>query len=72
MTLLVKIKNKKAIRILEDLASMDIIEISEESKKSAISKKSKPKPKTLTHLASETSLAKSWENPIEDKAWQNL
>lgn len=65
MTILVKIKNKKARRILEDLASLDIIEISE-------GPKSKPKSKTLTHFASEASLSKSWDNPIEDKAWKDL
>jgi len=67
MTLLVKIKNKKARRILEDLASLDIIEISESAKEYKYSKS-----KTLTHLASEASLSKTWDNPIEDKAWKDL
>ena len=71
MTLLVKIKNKKARRILEDLASLDIIEISERSKEYKYSK-SKPKSNTLTHFASEASLSKTWDNPIEDKAWKDL
>ena len=71
MTLLVKIKNKKARRILEDLASLDIIEISESSKEYKYSK-SKSKSKTLTHFASEASLSKTWDNPIEDKAWKDL
>ena len=67
MTVLVKIKNKKARKILEDLASMNIIEIFEEPKKNpGLSSK------TLIHLASETSLSKTWNNAIEDKAWQNL
>lgn len=69
MTLLIKIKNKKARRILEDLASLDIIEIEEAGKTVS---KSKLKPATLTHFASEDSLAKTWDNSIEDKAWENL
>lgn len=69
MTFLVKIKNKKAKKILEDLASLDIIEISEDPMKSL---PKKTKSKTLTHFASEASLSKSWDNPIEDKAWKDL
>lgn len=72
MTVLVKIKNKKARRILEDLASMNIIEISEGPKKKSSKKKPGLSSKTLIHLASETSLSKTWNNSIEDKAWQNL
>ena len=71
MTVLVNIKNKKAIRILEDLASLNIIELSEEPQKSFPGKK-KLESRTLTHFASEASLSKTWDNPIEDKAWQNL
>lgn len=71
MALLIKIKNKKAIRILEGLSSLDIIEISENLNEYKYNK-SKPKSKTLTHFASETSLSKTWDNPIEDKAWKDL
>jgi hypothetical protein len=69
MTFLVKIKNEKARRILEDLASLEIIEISEEPKQSS---SDKTKPKTLTYFASEASLSKTWDNPTEDKAWKDL
>lgn len=69
MTLLIKIKDKKARKILEELATLDIIEILEEQKPSS---NNKSKLKTLTHFASESSLAKSWDNPIEDKSWKDL
>ena len=69
MTISIKIKNLKAKRILEDLASLDLIEITEESKTST---KIKSKEKTLTHVASKQSLAKTWNNAKEDKAWQDL
>ena len=72
MTVLVKIKSRKARRILEDLASLNIIEISGEPENSLPNKKSGIKQKTLTYLASEASLSKTWDNPIEDKAWQSL
>ena len=72
MTLLVKIKNKKARRILEDLASLNIIEISEGPKKPVSKRASQLETRTLTHFASEASLSKTWDNPIEDKAWQDL
>lgn len=68
MTFTVKIKNKKGRKILEDLASLDIIEICEEQKKGSL----KPQSKTLTHFASEESLSKTWNNPNEDEAWKNL
>jgi hypothetical protein len=67
MTLLVKIKNPKAKKLLEDLASLDLIEMEEEQ--NVVKKK---KEKTLTHLASEKSLAKTWDNKKEDEAWQDL
>ena len=62
MTLLVKIKNKKAKRILEDLASLKIIEIEELKKKA----------KSPLYLASEVALAKTWDNETEDTAWKDL
>jgi hypothetical protein len=68
MTFIVKIKNKKGRKILEYLASLDIIEICKEEKKAS----SKPPSKTLTHFASEKSLSKTWDNPNEDKAWKDL
>ena len=68
MTSIVKIKNEKGRKILEDLASLDIIEICEEQKKVS----SKSPSKTLTHLASEKSLSKTWDNPNENKAWKDL
>ncbi|MGN6603968.1 MAG: hypothetical protein ACTHK8_16040 [Ginsengibacter sp.] len=71
MTLLVKIKSKKARKILEEMASEDIIEITEELKPLR-GKKSKSESETLTHLASETSLAKEWNKTSKDKAWRDL
>ena len=70
MTISIKIKNIKARRILEDLASLDLIEISHE-KINPINKKA-AKEKTFTHMASEKSLKKTWDNKEEDKAWRNL
>ena len=71
MTMSIKIKNPKAKRILGDLAALDLIEI---INKPAIkvSQKSKSDSKTLTHIASERSLAKTWDTAKEDKAWQDL
>lgn len=66
MTLLVKIKNPKAKKLSEDLASLDLIEMQEKD----VTKKKKEK--TVTHLASEKSLAKTWDNKKEDGAWQDL
>lgn len=71
MTMSIKIKNPKAKRILEDLASLNLIEITLESKVK-IARRSKPLAKTQTHLASEKSLAKTWSNAKEEKAWQDL
>ena len=34
--------------------------------------KTKPEDTILTHLSSESSLAKDWNKPEEDKAWENL
>jgi hypothetical protein len=70
MTMSIKIKNIKARQILESLASLDLIEITSEKK--TVSKKSALNEKTLTHIASEKSLAKTWNNAKEDKAWQDL
>ena len=71
MTMSITIKNPKAQRILEDLASLDLIEITKEGKSKA-AQKSRSEVKTLTHIASEKALAKTWDNAKEDKAWQNL
>jgi proteasome assembly chaperone (PAC2) family protein len=68
MTISVTIKNKKAKKILEDLASLDLIEIST----SKTITKVKKKERTLTHIASESSLAKTWNTKKEDDAWRNL
>lgn len=72
MTVSVIIKNKKAKKLLEDLASLDIIQIKKENKESSFIKNPVKKEKTLTHLASEKSLAKTWDTAGEDEAWQNL
>jgi len=71
MTISIKIKNLKARKLLEDLAMMDLIEITGESIKES-AQKDALKEKTLTHIASEKSLAKTWDNKEEDEAWQNL
>lgn len=68
MTLRIKIKKPGAKKLLEDLAALDLIEM--EAEKGAELKKKKEK--TAPHLASEKSLAKTWENEKEDKAWQDL
>lgn len=68
MTISVKLKSKKARKLLEDLASQNIIEIATEQ----TSKKLLEKERTFTHLASESSLSKTWVNPTEDEAWKNL
>jgi hypothetical protein len=68
MTLRIKIKKPGAKKLLEDLAALDLIEV-EAEKDVAVKRK---KEKTLTHLASEQSLAKTWDNEKEDKAWQDL
>jgi hypothetical protein len=70
MTVSVKIKNRKARRILEDLASLDLIEITAQEK--SVTNKLTTKEKTLTHIASENSLTKTWSNSKEDEAWQDL
>ena len=67
----VKIKNPKAKRILEELAALDLIEITDKST-IKVSQKSKSDSKTLTHIASERSLAKTWDTAKENKAWQDL
>ncbi len=36
------------------------------------SRKNKAEDSILTHLSSESSLAKDWNKPEEDKAWENL
>jgi hypothetical protein len=71
MTVSIKIKNPKAKRILEDLAALNLIEITKETK-SKVNRNSKSQEKTVTHLASEKSLAKTWNTPKEDEAWQDL
>ena len=71
MTISIKIKNPKAKRILEDLACLDLIEITVGSKSKA-ARKFKPEVETVTHIASEISVAKLWDNAKEDKAWQDL
>jgi hypothetical protein len=68
MTLRIKIKKPGAKKLLDDLAALDLIEVEAEKE---VAKKRK-KEKTLTHLASEQSLAKTWDNEKEDKAWQDL
>ena len=67
----VKIKNPKAKRILEELAALDLIEITDKPT-IKVPQKSKSDSKTLTHIASERSLAKTWDTAKEDKAWQDL
>jgi len=67
MTITVKIKNSKAKKLLEDLELLDLIEITDDS-----SPESALKEKTLTHIASERSLAKTWDNAQEDEAWKDL
>ena len=71
MTLSIKIKNEKVKELLENLAAMNLIEITDEANSTATSSKER-KEKTVTHLASEASLAKTWSNEEEDKAWQDL
>lgn len=70
MTLSIKIKEKEAKRILEELAAMQMMEIINSEPKS--SRKSASQEKTYTHIASEKSLAKTWDNKNEDKAWRDL
>ena len=67
----VKIKNPKAKRILEELAALDLIEITDKPT-IKVSQKSKSDSKTLTHIASDRSLSKTWDTAKEDKAWQDL
>lgn len=68
MTLRIKIKKPGAKKLLEDLAALKLIEVEAEKGAGVKTKKEK----TLTHLASEKSLAKTWDNETEDKAWQDL
>ena len=68
MFILVKIKNKKAKKILDGLASLNLIEIREKPGKNVMPRKTR----ILTHFASEVSLAKTWNDLLEDRAWENL
>jgi len=67
----IKIKDPKAKAILENLESLDLIEITDKPTPTRLPKGRK-KEKTETHLASETSLAKAWNNGKEDQEWQAL
>ena len=68
MTLRIKIKKPGAKKLLEDLAALNLIELEAEKEVTLKTKREK----TVTHLASEQSLAKTWDNEKEDKAWQDL
>ncbi len=71
MTFSIKIKNEKVKELLQNLAALDLIEIIEEGSSAEEFKKGNGE-KTVTHLASEVSLAKTWNTKEEDEAWQDL
>ena len=68
-TITVTIKNKKALKTLEELNQNNFIDYP--TQKSKPVKKSSAE-KIQTHLASEKVLAKDWLTKKEDEAWKNL
>ncbi len=72
MTLSIKIKNEKVKDLLQNLAALNPIEITDETKPDTTLPNKTLIEKTVTHLASEDALAKTWNTKEEDEAWKDL